>query len=65
MSDAFWAAREGDALMHTTMLADIIGGVLEVAANVIIGAVAVAAVGAALGVAALGVAVGAAPAASF
>lgn len=50
MSDAFWAAREGDALMHTTMLADIIGGVLEVAANVIIGAVAVAAVGAALGI---------------
>ena len=50
MSDAFWAAREGDALMHTSMMADIVGGVLEVAANVAIGALATAAVGAALGI---------------
>ncbi|MBF8720933.1 RHS repeat-associated core domain-containing protein [Pseudomonas guariconensis] len=50
MSDALWAAREGDALMHTSMLADIVGGVLEVAANVAIGALATAAVAAALGI---------------
>lgn len=50
MSDAFWAAREGDALMHTSMMADIVGGVLEVAANVAIGALATATVGAALGI---------------
>ncbi|MBF8778187.1 RHS domain-containing protein [Pseudomonas fulva] len=50
MSDAFWAAREGDALLHSSMMADIVGGVLEVAANVAIGALATAAVGAALGI---------------
>ena len=50
MSDALWAAREGDALLHTSMMADILGGVLEVAANVVIGALATAAVGAALGI---------------
>ncbi|UVM50342.1 hypothetical protein LOY38_29200 [Pseudomonas sp. B21-015] len=33
MSDALWAARLGDALNHTSMMADILGGVLEVAAN--------------------------------
>ncbi|MDF0729358.1 DUF6531 domain-containing protein [Pseudomonas entomophila] len=49
MSDALWAAREGDALLHTSVMADIIGGVLEVAANVAIGALATAAVAAALG----------------
>ena len=32
MSDALWAARLGDDLLHTTLLADIVGGVLEVAA---------------------------------
>ncbi|WP_049870428.1 RHS repeat-associated core domain-containing protein [Pseudomonas cremoricolorata] len=50
MSDAFWAAREGDALLHTSMLADIVGGVLEVAATVAIGALATAAVAAAFGI---------------
>lgn len=50
MSDALWAAREGDALMHTSMMADIVGGVLEVAATIAIGALATAAVGAALGI---------------
>lgn len=49
MSDALWAAREGDALMHTSMLADIVGGVLEIAATVAIGALATAAVAAAFG----------------
>ena len=29
MSDALWAARLGDALNHTSMMADILGGVLE------------------------------------
>lgn len=32
MSDDLWAAREGDALLHTSVMADILGGVLEVAA---------------------------------
>ncbi|WP_438282159.1 RHS repeat-associated core domain-containing protein [Pseudomonas alabamensis] len=50
MSDALWAAREGDALLHTSMMADIVGGVLEVAATVAIGALATAAVTAALGI---------------
>ncbi|NBB10725.1 RHS repeat-associated core domain-containing protein [Pseudomonas sp. SLFW] len=49
MSDALWAARVGDALSHTSMMADILGGVLEVAANVAIGALATAAVVAATG----------------
>jgi RHS repeat-associated protein len=50
MSDALWAARVGDALSHTSMMADILGGVLEVAANVAIGALATAAVVAATGI---------------
>lgn len=50
MSDALWAARMGDALSHTSMMADILGGVLEVAANVAITALATAAVAAAIGV---------------
>jgi RHS repeat-associated protein len=50
MSDALWAARVGDALSHTSMMADILGGVLEVAANIAIGALATAAVVAATGV---------------
>ncbi|WP_248804926.1 RHS repeat-associated core domain-containing protein [Pseudomonas sp. MWU13-2100] len=50
MSDPLWAARLGDALSHTSMLADILGGVLEVAANVAITALATAAVVAATGI---------------
>ncbi|WP_434628399.1 RHS repeat-associated core domain-containing protein [Pseudomonas sp. Z6-14] len=50
MSDALWAARLGDALNHTSMMADILGGVLEVAANIAITAVATAAVVAATGI---------------
>lgn len=50
MSDALWAAREGDALLHTSMMADIVGGVLEVAANVAITALATAAIVAATGI---------------
>ena len=50
MSDALWAARLGDALTHTSMMADILGGVLEVAANVAITALATAAVAAAAGI---------------
>ncbi|WP_416421570.1 RHS repeat-associated core domain-containing protein [Pseudomonas sp. App30] len=50
MSDALWAARQGDALMHSSMMADILGGVLEVAAYGVIGAVATAAVVAATGI---------------
>ncbi|WP_346833213.1 RHS repeat-associated core domain-containing protein [Pseudomonas abietaniphila] len=49
MSDALWAGRVGDALAHTSMMADILGGVLEVAANIAIGALATAAVIAATG----------------
>jgi RHS repeat-associated protein len=40
----------GDALSHTSMMADILGGVLEVAANIAITAVATAAVVAATGI---------------
>ncbi|MGO4322973.1 RHS repeat-associated core domain-containing protein [Pseudomonas sp. KB_12] len=50
MSDALWAARLGDALNHTSMMADILGGVLEVAANIAITALATAAVVAATGI---------------
>ncbi|WP_191490210.1 RHS repeat-associated core domain-containing protein [Pseudomonas sp. FEN] len=50
MSDALWAARLGDGLSHTSMMADILGGVLEVAANVAITALATAAVVAATGI---------------
>ena len=50
MSDALWAARMGDALDHTSMMADILGGVLEVAANIAITALATAAVVAATGI---------------
>ncbi|WP_460132789.1 RHS repeat-associated core domain-containing protein [Pseudomonas sp. S1_E04] len=50
MSDALWAARMGDALSHTSMMADILGGVLEVAADIAIMAVATAAVVAATGI---------------
>ncbi|SDS44061.1 RHS repeat-associated core domain-containing protein [Pseudomonas asplenii] len=50
MSDALWAARLGDGLEHTAVMADILGGVLEVAANVAIGALATAAVVAATGI---------------
>ncbi|WP_258166634.1 RHS repeat-associated core domain-containing protein [Pseudomonas poae] len=32
MSDDLWAAREGDGLLHTSVWADVLGGVLEVAA---------------------------------
>ena len=45
MSDALlWAERLGDGLSHTSVMADILGGVLEVAANVAITALATAAV---------------------
>lgn len=44
MSDALWAARQGDALMHSSLMADIVGGVLEVAAYVAIGVAVTAAV---------------------
>uniref|UniRef100_UPI003BB9982E hypothetical protein n=1 Tax=Pseudomonas poae TaxID=200451 RepID=UPI003BB9982E len=51
MSDALlWAARLGDGLSHTSVMADILGGVLEVAANVAITALATAAVVAATGI---------------
>ncbi|POA51998.1 MULTISPECIES: RHS repeat-associated core domain-containing protein [unclassified Pseudomonas] len=50
MSDALWAARLGDGLEHTSMMADILGGVLEVAANVAIGTLATMAVAAAAGI---------------
>ncbi|NBB10727.1 RHS repeat-associated core domain-containing protein [Pseudomonas sp. SLFW] len=50
MSDPLYAARLGDALSHTSMMADILGGVLEVAANVAITALATAAVVAATGI---------------
>ncbi|MGC5704391.1 RHS domain-containing protein [Pseudomonas sp. NFXW11] len=50
MSDALWAARLGDGLEHTSMMADILGGVLEVAATIAIGTLATMAVAAAVGI---------------
>jgi RHS repeat-associated protein len=50
MSNPLYAARLGDALSHTSLMADILGGVLEVAANVAITALATAAVVAATGI---------------
>ncbi|MBD9456397.1 RHS domain-containing protein [Pseudomonas sp. PDM05] len=50
MTDTLWAAREGDALLHSSMLADVLGGVLEVAATVAVTALATAAVVAATGI---------------
>ena len=49
MTDTPWAAREGDALLHSSMLADVLGGVLEIAASVAVTALATAAVVAAAG----------------
>ncbi|MET1079255.1 MAG: RHS repeat-associated core domain-containing protein [Pseudomonas sp.] len=49
MSDALWAARLGDDLFHTTFLADVVSGVLEIAAYAAVTAVACAAVVAATG----------------
>ncbi|WLH88181.1 DUF6531 domain-containing protein [Pseudomonas sp. FP453] len=50
MTDTLWAAREGDALLHSAMLADVLGGVLEIAATVAVTALATAAVVAATGI---------------
>ena len=50
MTDTLWAAREGDALLHSSMLADVLGGVLEIAGNVAVTALATAAVVAATGI---------------
>lgn len=41
MEEAFWAARQGGALLHTSFMADVLGAVLEVAANVVIDALIV------------------------
>ena len=41
MEEAFWAARQGDALLHTSLMADVLGAVLEVAATVVIDALIV------------------------
>ncbi|EGM1791495.1 type IV secretion protein Rhs [Salmonella enterica subsp. enterica] len=48
MGDAFWAAREGDALLHTSFMADLVGGALDLAINVIIDMAVTAVVGAAV-----------------
>lgn len=45
MSDVFWAARLGDDLEHTSVFADVLSGVLEVAAYAAAGAALVAATG--------------------
>ncbi|MFY1663991.1 RHS repeat-associated core domain-containing protein [Pseudomonas sp. Pseu.R1] len=50
MSDAHWAARQGDALAHSSVMADVFGGALEVVATVAAGAAVTAAVVAAAGV---------------
>ncbi|MFC6336099.1 type IV secretion protein Rhs [Pseudomonas sp. CCM 7891] len=50
MSEDLWAAREGDALLHTSVMADILGGVLEVAAYAAITTVGCLAVAAAVAI---------------
>ncbi|MFK3795297.1 RHS repeat-associated core domain-containing protein [Pseudomonas sp. NPDC088444] len=50
MPDAHWAARQGDALAHSSVMADVFGGALEVVATVAAGAAVTAAVVAAAGV---------------
>ena len=45
MSDLFWAARLGDDLEHSSVFADVLSGVLEVAAYAAAGAALVAATG--------------------
>ena len=64
--DAFWAAREGDALLHSSFAADFISSAFELAATVAVGALAVAAVAGVIyggaiigGVATIGAAMGA------
>ncbi|ELR2727187.1 hypothetical protein QR966_003985 [Salmonella enterica] len=49
MGDAFWAAREGDALLHTSFLADLVGSALEFAINAAIDFAALAVVALATG----------------
>ncbi|MEW3190115.1 DUF6531 domain-containing protein [Escherichia coli] len=36
MEEAFWAARQGDALLHTSFIADVLGAVVEVAATALV-----------------------------
>lgn len=50
MSDAQWAARQGDALAHSSIAADIFGGALEVLATVAAGAAVSTAIAAAAGI---------------
>ncbi|EFV4957826.1 type IV secretion protein Rhs [Salmonella enterica] len=49
MGEAFWAAREGDALLHTSFLADLVGSALEFAINAAIDFAALAVVALATG----------------
>ncbi|EDQ4866020.1 type IV secretion protein Rhs [Salmonella enterica subsp. enterica serovar Aqua] len=49
MGEAFWAAREGDALLHTSFLADLVGSALEFAINAVIYFAALAVVALATG----------------
>lgn len=44
MSDALWAARQGDALAHSSVMADVFGGALEVVAVVAAGALVTSAI---------------------
>lgn len=62
MSDALWAAREGDPLLHTSFWADLVSGALEFTAYAAAGALACAVTGLTCGVGAvvLGAVVGAA-----
>ncbi|EHY2577247.1 type IV secretion protein Rhs, partial [Escherichia coli] len=36
MEEAFWAARQGDALLHTSFMADVLGAVVDVAATALV-----------------------------
>ncbi|MBI0159817.1 MULTISPECIES: hypothetical protein [unclassified Snodgrassella] len=41
MGEAYWAAREGDVLLHTSLLADIVSTAVEMACYAVIGAACV------------------------
>ena len=49
MGEAYWAAREGDILLHTSLLADIAGAAVEIACYAAIATACIAAAAVAIG----------------
>ena len=48
MGEAYWAARKGDVLLHTSLLADVVGAAVEIGCYAIIGAACMAVTAAAI-----------------